>query len=172
MKIKRIILIAVIATIAIFLLISVVQPWKCTGKEWLEEQGQYITEFEEYADTMDSILSLYVTGNLTQEAFLEHLDALNDELLIMQAGYNTAKEDHPVKVGTHTYATKKGSESVEKCYGIFQDMIHMEQQEYQDVDTLSYKYLAYQQKLVDCMSDYMACIQEAGIPSAGEEDNQ
>lgn len=132
-----------------------------TGIEWLDMQEEYIDEMETYADNMDDIFALYLSGTISSEDFLNHLTVLSNELKVMKAVYEDAKNDNPVRTGTHTYSSKTGCEAVERNYETFEKIINMAalEENYSDVNTLGYKYLAYQQEIVDNLADYMGAIE-------------
>lgn len=127
-----------------------------TGEEWFAMQEEYINQFETFSDDMDSITALYINGDLDQEAFLSHMELFEKELDSMQTAYKKAEEENPVRTGTHTYYTKLGCDAVSECYDIFRDLIHMEMENYVNTEELGYTYIAYQQKFIDSMSDYMS----------------
>lgn len=129
---------------------------KMTGVEWFAKQEKYVKEMETYADSMDDIMTLYLNGSITEEDFQNHLSVLNDELTIMQGIYKKDKKAHPVKTGTHSYATKKGCQAVEKCYPAFRDLIQMALKNSGDKNALTYKYIAAHKTLINYMADYMA----------------
>ncbi len=89
----------------------------------------------------------------------------NRELNILYFDRNDYLENHPIKTGSTSYASKKGCEAVDSCYEVLYEVLNMSEAYYTDIDTLSYNYLAYQQKLIDYLADYMAAWQmiEEGI---------
>lgn len=140
----------------VFLAAGVINRQKyITGEEWFAMQDEYIHQFETFSDDIDSITALYINGDLDADAFREHLDLFCKELDAMEKAYQLATEEHPVQTGTHSYYTKLGCDSVEGCYGVFHELLQMMGDGYQDTDTMGYKYIAYQQKFIDLMSDYM-----------------
>lgn len=129
---------------------------KMTGVEWFAEQESYVKQMETYTDSMDDIMTLYLNGTITKDDFLNHLSVKQDELMIMKGMYQKEKKAHPVRTGTHNYATKKGCEAVEKCYLAFDDLILMAEKNADDKKALAYKYIAAHETLIDHLSDYMA----------------
>lgn len=128
-----------------------------TGTEWFDMQEEYIDEMNTYADNMDDIFTLYLSGAISAEDFQNHISILSDELKVMQTVYEKYKEEHPVRTGTHTYSSKIGCEAIENCYDTFEKILDMASQEenYSDINTLGYKYLAYQQEIIENLADYM-----------------
>lgn len=120
--VRKIILAAVTALAAIIVVAAVrqyaVSRNQITGGQWYAMQEEYITQFETFSDDIDSITALYLNGDLDQEAFLSHMELFDKELDAMQAAYEQAEEETPVRTGTHTYYTKMGCDAVESCYGM------------------------------------------------------
>lgn len=173
-SLKRIVL-AVVFLILILVIVSAKYvsdqaAIELTGKEWLKAQEKYMAEFEVFADDIDSVMTLYLENSIGEEDFFNHLDILEQELDVMQATYQKEKEEHPVQTGSHTYATKKGSESVEECYVIFQDLLSMMENNYQDKEALGYKYLAYHQDIIHSVADYMAAKEMVFGESEGDDE--
>lgn len=138
-----------------------------SGLEWFDMQEKYIDEMETYADNMDDVFALYLSGTISEEDFINHLTVLSNELKVMKAVYEEDKAKNPVRTGTHTYSSKTGCEAVEKNYDTFEKIIIMaaSKENYSDVNILGYKYLAYQQEIIDNLADYMGAkdiIEESG----------
>lgn len=157
----------IIALIAVFWAVSgvfagfrIYQSYskQITGQEWFEKQDKYIKEMKTYADSMDDIFALYLSQSISKDDFLNHITVLKNELNIMETAYEDAKAKHPVKTGSHTYSSKKGCEAVEGCYEILNQILDMAsvKENYADIETLGYKYLAYQQNIIDNLANYMA----------------
>ena len=126
-----------------------------SGMQWFQKQSGYLDTLNGYADSMDDVFALYLSGSINEEDFIVHLDGLQEELKIIYAAYCAEVRTHPVTIGSHTYMTKKGAESVENCYLLFQELIDMSYQNYMAKDVLTYKYLAFHQKFIDSLSEYM-----------------
>ena len=174
MKKKRKIGIFVVAVILILGSISAVKTYQyysrqISGMEWLKQQEKYITDLKSYSENMDNIFTLYITGGISQEDFLNHLSVLNDELTILKADYQKAKEEHPVRTGSHTHSTKSGCEAVEKCYDTLSNLIEVasSKENYSNTDILSYKYIVFRQEITDQLSIYTT-----SLLYATEEDKQ
>lgn len=129
-----------------------------TGTEWFQKQDKYIDEMETYAQSMDDIFALYISGSISEEDFLNHISVLQSQLTIMEKAYAKAESENPVKTGSHTYSSKKGCESVKGCYDVLSEILDMASSEnnYSDTETLSYKYLTCQQEIIEHLADYMA----------------
>lgn len=131
-----------------------------TGEEYLKKQAVHVDELETYADNMDNVVALYLNGNIEEQDFINHLDVFQQELSLMKASYQQEKQEHPVKVGSHTYATKKGSEAIEECYEIFGKILSMMKETYPDKEVFSYQYIAYHQDIIGALADYMTAVEQ------------
>lgn len=164
------ILIAVAASTAIYTSYS----GQLTGTEWFQKQDKYIDSMETYAQSMDDIFALYISGSISEEDFLNHISVLQSQLTIMEKTYAKAEVENPVKTGSHTYSSKKGCESVKGCYEVLNEILDMASKEenYSDIELLSYKYLTCQQEIIEHLADYMAAseiIQEESQQKEEEE---
>lgn len=130
-----------------------------TGDQWFEKQQTYVDEMKTFGESMDKVVTLYLTKSIDQEDLLNHADTFNSSLIVMKRKYEQDKKDHPVRTGSYTYLTKKGCESVEKCYPALSKMVYMltDGNYYRDRDKLSYEYLACEQPLIKNMSAYYSC---------------
>lgn len=134
-----------------------------TGKEYLKQQAVHMDELEIYADNVDNVVALYLNGNIKEQDFMNHLSVFQQELALMNASYQKEKEEHPVKVGSHTYATKKGGEAIEECYTIYGKILTMLEENYHEKETMSYKYIAYHQDVIGALADYMTAVEEEAL---------
>lgn len=159
--IRNIIIIAVIV-IGGLIAITLYRDYKRqqTGIEWFNRQKVYLDDLETFAGTMDDVVTLYLSGGYSESVFLEHVDFLKKELDAVQTDYNQYLEAHPIRVSTETYGTKEGAEAISDCFDIFQDTLSMLKAESGDTTNLLYNYKAYQQKLIDSCSKYLAAKQE------------
>lgn len=142
---------------------------KRTGPEWFELQSKYMGEFQVYSENMDDIFALYITGTISADDFANHLNVLKQELDIMSVMYHEELKAHPIKTGTHNYSTKKACEAVEDCYRIFDEIITMGWNNMDDVEALSYKYITYQQEVIDNVAEYMAACNLEGTEEGVDE---
>ena len=154
--------------LSVFLVLAAIGIWwyfsyskSVSGPEWLAMQDTYIDQMESYADEMDDVFALYISGNISQEDFKNHIAVLKGEFSIMLKAYEKAQKDNPIRTGSHTYSSKIGCESVEKCFETIGNILEMASDEKNSSDTsiLGYKYLAYQQEIIVSLSDYMAAVE-------------
>ena len=167
-KTKRIIVIVLLAAAVLVSIriaaIAVGESKKITGEEWFDMQAEYISDFETYADTVDTVISLYISGSLDAEDMLSQISMFRSELIVLEQDYARAEEEHPVKAGTHTYASKRGCEAVEEIFTLYDNLMETIENNYADRDVLLYKYLAFRDELTDSIAKYMAAaiVQEDG----------
>lgn len=90
--------------------------------------------------------------------------------ILTDEAHDKEAEKYSVITGTNTYQTKRGCEAVDECYDIFQNILSMMQNNYQDKNALSYKYIAYHQDIINSVSDYMTARDDTfGIEDNGKE---
>lgn len=125
-----------------------------TGEEWFQKQESYISNLRTYVGEMDDVFALYIAGSIQEDDFLNHISVLQGELDIIQGCYKKEQMDHPVRTGTYTYEEKLGCEGVSETMDNLQEILIMAQGNSSDIDTLSYKYLALHQSIIDSMAKY------------------
>lgn len=132
------------------------RQWKNeqTGREWFEAQSAYLDQFESFADQMDTVVTLYLKGDIKADDFANHLSILKAQLAAMQASYEEAKAKHPVRLGSDTYDTKKGAESVEALFDDFTSILTALDDASSDPVQVMYKYIAARQTIIDHLSAY------------------
>lgn len=142
-----------------------------TGKEWLSHQNKYFDQLETFSDTVDTVVSLYLNNNISEEDLQNHIDDLQDELSLMYASYKEEKTKHPVRLGTDTYETKSGTEAVERLYEVYEKMLDDLSSLSGDKDKFTYTKLIYNDEIADKIAAYKAaliCTQEENTSSKDE----
>ena len=125
-----------------------------TGEEWFQKQETYISSLRTYVGEMDDVFALYIAGSIQEEDFLNHISVLHRELDIIQGCYKKEQSEHPVRTGTYTYEEKLGCEGVSETLDNLQEVLSMAGNNSSNIDTLSYKYLALHQNIIDSMAKY------------------
>lgn len=130
---------------------------RITGKEWLYMQADYIDTLKEFSTSMDNVVALYLNDNISADDYYNHMSVLRLEYDIIMTAYEDAEKEHPVKVGTHDYYTKLGSEATKECMIVISKLIDacLIENTFLDKDKLIYVYLAYSQEITTYMSEYM-----------------
>ena len=121
-----------------------------TGNEWLLVQKQSLTDLEAYMSGVDEVFSLYIVGGITDDDFIEELSLLKQQYEILKKFRSELKAENPVKEGSHSYVSKRGSELLE--YAVNEEGKPL------PPDELSYGYLAYQQTLSTYLSEYVTSV--------------
>lgn len=131
---------------------------KITGKEWFQEQESYIDNLKIYAKNLDDIYSLYISGSIDESDFLEHMEVFQKQLSLLELEYQQKQKQHPVRIGSHTYYTKIGCESVEECFDVFDRIIKMSTSKtyYSDKEKMAYAYIAFSDQLTEQVAGYEA----------------
>ncbi len=131
---------------------------KITGEEWFDMQSAFMEDISEIADHMDTTVTLYYNGNLSEEAYLEQMKMVKQEMVLFIASYEKTKDSVEVKLGTHKLGSKIGCDSAEKSYYFLKDMIdYCMMQEYSsDKEKLIYMYLAKNNELRNILYNYSA----------------
>lgn len=132
-----------------------------TGNEWLVIQKACLEDLEAYAAGMDEVYTLYLTSAITQEDFLTEVRLLKAQYITLNQFYDDMKAKNPVKEGTHSYISKRGTEGMEKCYSVLGKILEDTvdgQGRPKAPKELSYTYLAYKQELTTALSEYVTAI--------------
>ena len=160
-KLCKILLISVPAVLFIVIAIAIIPSLlknsnAMTGDEWLKYQQVYTEEMSEFAETMDSMVSEYVTGSMPEQDFLNYTEILRQEVLIMRKAYDQDHEQNPVKPGTDTEDAQYGCDSVYSCYGILLELLDNMKENSSEPEAVLYSYLAYSQELKESIAGYQA----------------
>ena len=132
-----------------------------TGNEWLLTQKKCLKDLEAYTAGMDEVFSLYIVGGITDEDFIAEHNLLKQQYEILKKFRAELKADNPVKEGSHSYVSKRGSDALDKYYdtvGELLDYAIKEDGKPRPTKELSYGYLAYQQTLSSCLSEYVTAV--------------
>ena len=171
----RIILITVIAIIAFGFIFSFLSKKKgYSGEEWYAKQEEYLADMEAYAETMDTAVTLYITGAINSDDLLNYTGMLRSELDLMVYEYDKDLEENPLQIGTVSEADIIASESVRECYDVFYEILDMLETNYEDAARLRYLYQGYHQIFNDAASGYLYVklleyFEENGIESENNE---
>lgn len=130
-------------------------PGGRTGAQWLAKQSEYMNQISTFAEDVDTITALYISGSISETDFLNHINVFEKELNILKNVYNDELKNTPVRIGTHTYYTKEGCESVKESYILMENILTMLKENSSDKSTLSYKYIAYQQEVTQKVVTFM-----------------
>jgi len=156
---KKIIIILTIICILVGVSIMIYKKMDrhITGQEWFFMQADYIDTLREFSTSMDNVVALYLNDNISADDYNNHMSVLRLEYDIIMTAYEDAEKEHPVKVRTHDYYTKLGSEATKECMIVISKLIDecLKENTFLDKDKLIYVYLAYSQEITTYMSEYM-----------------
>ncbi len=152
----RIVFIVIIAVIVFGIIAAIVfKQHGYTGEEWYEKQDQYLSEMEDYAASVDDVVTLYITKAISSDDLLNYTDMFKKELDLMVYTYDKDLEDNPLQTGSVSNENMIATESVRKCYDVFYDILDMINNNYEDASRLSYLYQGYHQIFNDAASGYL-----------------
>lgn len=132
-----------------------------TGNEWLVKQKVLLDDLSAFTEGMDEVYSLYLVGGISATDFLTELRLLKQQYVILNQFYIQLKNDNPVKEGSHSYVSKRGSDGIATYYSLLGEVID------NSVDAkgsplkaeeLAYVYMAYQQQLISALAEYTTAI--------------
>lgn len=132
-----------------------------TGNEWLIVQEQCLDDLKAFASSMDDVYTLYLTSAITNEDFLNEVRLLKTQYGTLNQFYEKLKADNPVKEGSHSYISKRGTEGIEKSYEVLGKILNDtmdEQGRPKTASELSYTYLAYKQELTTALSEFVTSV--------------
>lgn len=132
---------------------------KQTGHEWFDRQAEYLTQFDKFSEQVDTVTVLYTIGSISEEDLRNHLYIFRTEISLMKKAYEDELKAHPVKTGTHTYATKKGSEAVYDIYELYSELFNDMESVSSDRDKVSYTYMTYRALFSKDVNMYEVCKQ-------------
>lgn len=147
--------------LSLTLLISGCSQKQITGNEWLLKQKECLDTIEIFAEEMDEVYSLYIVGSMTEEDFIAEVRLLKAQHGVLTQYYDQLRSENPVKEGSHSYVSKRGSEGMEKCYKALGEMLDSSIKEdgrVLSVDELAYLYLAYRQEFSAAISEYVTAV--------------
>lgn len=155
-------IISTLLTITICLaLFSGCNEKRITGNEWLVKQETCLDDLKAYAGGMDEVYTLYLTGAITQDDFLMEYRLLKAQYISLNQFYEELKKENPVKEGSHSYVSKRGTEGIENCYSVLGKVLTDtldNSGKPKPANELAYVYLAYKQELTTALSEYVTAI--------------
>ena len=113
---KRIIIILIIVLLVISGIIFFVFHNKkgnketITGEEWFYIEYDFVRNMQGLCEQLDMTVSLYYNGNINEESYLAQMTMIRQEMVLFLAEYEETKDKYEVELGTHTVASKMGSD--------------------------------------------------------------
>lgn len=175
MKKKRRIIIFILAA-AVFTAVLIVciarflqmEQKKVTAEEWIVKKYELVEQFDSFSSGLDDVISLYSMGSISVEDLSNEIYVAKSTLALMKKLYDQDLEEHPIKIGTHTYETKKGMEGLEliwECYDSMLSQIDDVCRSTGSANDVAYVYLAYRETVAGGLFDYMQAYYSVTDPS-------
>ncbi len=136
------------------------QETELTAKEWFYFEVVYLDDMKNLTEQLDVTVSMYLNGNIDEEAYIEQMDMIKSEYVLFIATRDKDKETYHIKPETYDYANKAGPEAAERSYEIVGNLMDdcVNPSIYKDKDKLTYVYLAYTDSLINELATVQSCI--------------
>lgn len=160
-SIRRVAIVAMCVILAIGAAGCAEKETGITGNEWLMKQEVLLEDLSAFTEGMDEVYALYIVGGISSEDFLLELRLLKQQYAILNQFYTQLKNENPVKEGTHSYVSKRGSDAIATYYSLLGEVIDNSVDKNGTplkADELAYVYMAYQQQLVSALAEYTTAI--------------
>lgn len=138
-----------------------------TGTEWFLKQEPVIENVGLLLGDMDEVVALYVSGGIDAAAFSAEIDIKKAQYNVLRNEYNASKQEMVIKEGSHSYASRVGSEAVDDLILTVGEMVEGFQRADGSVispNEAAYVYIGFQQVVKDEFASYStAAILISGI---------
>ena len=164
LSIKRKIILILSVLLMVLLIIALIigknRKKEVTGEVWFTTHSYFMQDMIGYTEQLDTVVSLYYNGNLSEEAYCQQMEVLKREMALFLKNYTEIKDSVEVKIGSHTAATKLGSDSAERSYYMVNDLVLncLKPEYYQDKDKLIYMYIAQGDSIEKELYTYASCL--------------
>lgn len=164
LSIKRKIILIFSVLLMVLLIIALIigknRKKEVTGEVWFATHSYFMNDMIGYTEQLDTVVSLYYNGNLSEEAYCQQMEVLKREMALFLKNYTEIKDSVEVKIGSHTAATKLGSDSAERSYYMVNDLVLncLKPEYYQDKDKLIYMYIAQGDSIEKELYTYASCL--------------
>lgn len=129
------------------------------GEKWILSQGETLNTLELYMKNLDDTAALYTAGGLTDNNFKAEMEIRQQEYDIIFKKFQQDLEENPIKVGSHTYESKRGYDGLLKLWedvGKITGLLESMAENGTTPDAVSYQYIAYQPTLSKDLAEYSA----------------
>ena len=162
-KIRKISRIVLLILILIFIGVTIYEVStvnKITATEWFRYETGYLYDARDLTAQLDSTVSMYINGNIDENAYLLQLDTIEKEYYLFIAERNEKHDYYDIKLDTYNYANKAGPEAAVRSYAVIESLIKdcKNPNNYLDKGKLSYIYTAYTEQLLDELVVVQECI--------------
>ena len=159
---KRVIIPLIILIILGSIGFSIYRYYKTTitGEERFYCDIYLMNNMNDIAEQLDTTVILYYKGNIDEEAYLTQMQMIDDEMLLFMSGVNKINEKANIRVGTHTLASKIGTDDADHIYHKVDNLVDycMMPEYYSDKDKLVYMYIAQKEQLKDDITEFYECV--------------
>lgn len=153
-------LLIILIIIAIILTKTQHKKHQITGETWFDVHAYFMQDMISYTDQLDTVVSLYYNGNLSEEAYCQQMEVLRQEMTLYLKNYTEIKYSVEIKIGTHTNYSKLGSDSAERSYYLVNDLVNncINPEYYKDKEKLIYMYIAQGDEIEKELYTYASCL--------------
>lgn len=124
-----------------------------SAEQWIINQYDSLDLIELFCKNMDQVVSLYISGSISQKDFLVEMETIEVELSLMES----QREIEEIKTGSLTYETKlakEGYEGVWEDLRIIVDSLRTDENLIQNTDQMAYFYMAYSEDIAEKLDNY------------------
>jgi hypothetical protein len=160
MKSKIVLVMTFICLITSFVLVGCNS--EITGNEWLKMQDDFVDDLESFTSDMDEVYSLYFSGKISDDDFVEEVSTLYNLYDVMMLKREDFKAQHPIKPESHTYLSKRGTSALDNIPVTLKKILDCSIQSDGtplDNKNLSYKYLKYKDDIIGYFMDYKTALE-------------
>lgn len=131
-----------------------------TGNEWLVKLQISYDNAVVFCEGMDEVYELYLLGSITGQDFLNEHAILDTQYNVLRNEYIKLKNETTIEAGSHSYVSIRGSEAIEELYSLLGELLDNTIVNNLPVapEKMMYVYMAYEQKIKKCFSDYAAAL--------------
>lgn len=129
-----------------------------TGDQWLITQKECLEDIKAFSEGMDEVFTLYSIGAISDQDFVIELSILSSQYDILIAKYEKLKAENPVKEGSHTYYSQRGTEAIQKCYDIMGKLLespYNEDYKLYPPNEVAYRYMSYHSEINNALAEYI-----------------
>lgn len=132
-----------------------------TGNEFLLKTQTYVNDLHDFADGMDQVYTLYFTGKISDDDFINEVSELKDIYNYMVNKYDKFKEDNPIKAASHSYVSKRGINALDKIANAYKKVLDesvTDDNKVLDKENLSYDYMLCGEDVTASYAEYQTAI--------------
>ncbi|MFR1888380.1 MAG: hypothetical protein ACLSX0_01250 [Anaerostipes caccae] len=134
-----------------------------SGNEWILAQKAYVGTLADFAEDLDDVYALYISGGMDKTTFLTEWEKLSSVYEILSLKKAQDDKKHPVAPEGHTKSTKRGAEALEEIQNAFGELLSYSVADGKPVKRteLLYRHMACSKKIQEEIDVFMKAYQEA-----------